>query len=306
MAPVPLPLPRVGLGTAPLGGMFAPVSDEAATATVHAAISHGWSLVDTAPLYGHGLSETRVGRALPADGVIVSTKVGRLVRPIAERADDDIFVGAPPGEAEFDFTADGVRRSLAASLERLGRDTVDIALLHDPEQHLDLALGEAVRALLELRDAGTVRAIGVGTNFVETALRFVEETPVDVVLIAGRTSLLDRSAEPELLPRCAARGVQVVAGGVFNSGALADPSDGHYAYAGIPDDVGRRRDRLAALCESAGVPLAAAAIQHPFRSPAVTSIVVGCRIAEEVDANVALLATPVPDDRGAALEEVSS
>ena len=292
-------LPRVGLGTAPLGGMFAPVDDPDAAATVQRAFERGWTFVDTAPLYGHGLAEARVGRALAlADGVdvVVSTKVGRLVHPIPVRSEDDIFVGAPPGAATFDFTIAGVRRSLAESLERLGRDAVDVALLHDPEGHLDVALDEGVRALLDLREEGRVGAIGVGTNFVETAERFVKEAPIDIVLIAGRTTLLDHSAEAALLPRCADLGVRVVAGGVFNSGALADPGGGHYAYGAVPADVRARLERLTAASDRAGVPLAAAAIQYPLRHPAVTSIIVGCRTSEEVDANVNLLGTPVPDE----------
>ena len=292
-----LTLPRVGLGTAPLGGMFEKVDDDTALATVHAAIARGWTFVDTAPLYGHGLSETRVGGALAAsgEGVVLSTKVGRLVRPIEVRADDDIFVGAPPGAATFDFSRAGVRKALDESLARLGRTAVDVALLHDPEDHLGEALGEGVKGLLDLREEGKVGAIGVGTNFVETARRFVDETPADVVLIAGRTSLLDRTAEAELLPRCADKGVAVIAGGVFNSGALADPSSGHYAYGEVPGEVRARLRRLTDACERAGVPLAAAAIQHPLRNPAITSIVVGCRSPEEVETNVALLETTVPD-----------
>jgi D-threo-aldose 1-dehydrogenase len=300
--------PRVGLGTAPLGGMFAPVDDADAEATVRAAVARGWTFVDTAPHYGRGLAEARVGRALastPAVDVVVSTKVGRLVHPVAEREPDDIFVGAPPGSATFDFSAGGVRRALAASLDRLQRDTVDIALLHDPEDHLDVALDEGVRALLDLREEGKVGAIGVGTNEVATAERFVREAPIDVVLIAGRTSLLDRSAESSLLPRCADRGVRVIAGGVFNSGALADPAGGHYAYGEVPSGVRARLDRLLQTCERAGVPLAAAAIQHPLRHPAITSIVVGCRTPEEVEANVRLLATDVPDALWSELDEVS-
>jgi D-threo-aldose 1-dehydrogenase len=279
--------------------MFGDVDDQAAAATVTTAVAHGWTFVDTAPLYGHGLSERRVGAALASTGrddVVLSTKVGRLVRPVAEREPGDIFVGAPPGAATFDFTAKGVRRALTESLERLQRDAVDIALLHDPEDHLDLARDEGVRALLDLREEGKVGAIGVGTNFVETAQRFVKEAPVDVVLIAGRVTLLDRTAEADLLPRCADLGVQVVAGGVFNSGALADPAAGHFAYGRIPADVRARLDELTRACDAAGVPLAAAAIQHPLRHPAVTSIVVGCRSPEEVEANVALLATPIPDE----------
>jgi D-threo-aldose 1-dehydrogenase len=301
-------LPRVGLGTAPLGGMFGDVDDEAAAATIVAAVAHGWTFVDTAPLYGHGLSERRVGAALASvrrDDVVLSTKVGRLVRAVAEREPDDIFTGAPPGTATFDFTTAGVRRSLDESLERLQQDAVDIALLHDPEAHLDLALDEGVRALLDLREAGKVGAIGVGTNFVETAARFVKESPVDVVLIAGRVTLLDHSAEADLLPRCADLGVRVVAGGVFNSGALADPASGHFAYGEIPASVRARLARLAEACARFDVPLAAAAIQHPLRHPAVTSIVVGCRSPEEIEADASLLAVPVPDDLWSELDAVA-
>lgn len=300
-------LPRIGLGTAPLGGMFSPVDDATALATVHAAIGHGWTFVDTAPLYGHGLAERRVGAALGADAgqqVVVSTKVGRLVRPIAAREDGDIFLGAPPGTATFDFTADGVRRSLAASFERLGRDHVDIALVHDPEAHLDVALSEGVRALLDLREEGKVGAVGVGTNEVETAERFVKQAPIDVVLIAGRATLLDRSAETSLLPRCIDLDVAVIAGGVFNSGALADPAGGHYAYGEVPTAVRSRLQRLVAACDRAGVPLAAAAIQHPLRHPAITSIVVGCRCPEEVEADAALLTTPIPDELWTELDAI--
>jgi D-threo-aldose 1-dehydrogenase len=298
MAPV-LALPHVGLGTAPLGGMFADVPEDRACATVAAALARGWTFVDTAPHYGRGLSERRVGAALADAGaadVVVSTKVGRLVRPLAEREPDDIFVGAEPGTGDFDFSADGVRRSLEASLQRLGLERVDLALVHDPEEHLDQAVTEAIAALVELRDAGVVGAIGVGTNEVATALRFVEEAPIDAVLIAGRVTLLDRSAEPELLPACAERGVAVIAGGVFNSGVLADPGGGHYAYGAVPAEVRPRVAQLQAACDRVGVPLAAAAIQHPLRVAGVTSIVVGCRSPEEVAADAALLEVEVPDE----------
>lgn len=284
-------LPRVGLGAAPLGGLFAPVSEAVAHATLDAAIAHGWTHVDTAPLYGHGLSEARVGSW--TGEAVLSTKVGRLVRPVEEREPGDLFLGAPPGIATFDFSADGVRRSLDASVGRLRRDTVDIALVHDPDDHLDQAVDEAIPAL---RADDRVRAVGVGTNECDVALRFVRDADIDVVLIAGRWTLLDRSAGEELLPLCADRGVQVVVGGVFNSGVLADPSGGTYAYGDVPPDVRARLDTIIAACERHGVPLAAAALQLPFRHAAVTSIVVGCRTPEEVATNAALLAVPVPDE----------
>jgi D-threo-aldose 1-dehydrogenase len=291
-------LPPVGLGGAPLGGMFEAVAEDVAVATIDAAVSAGWTHVDTAPLYGHGLSESRIGAALATLGhdVVVSTKVGRLVTPVDEREAGDIFLGAPPGSAVFDFTAAGVRRSLAASFERLQREHVDIVLVHDPEDHLDVALTEAVGALRDLREEGRLDAIGVGTNFVDVALRFVRAGAADVVLIAGCCTLLDRGAEPVLLPECADRGVQVICGGVFNSGVLADPSGGSYAYGPVPDDVRRRVTAMAVACEHRGVPLAAAAIQHPSRHDAVTSIVVGCRSAADVHDDQELLGVDVPLD----------
>ncbi|HVM53402.1 MAG TPA: aldo/keto reductase [Acidimicrobiales bacterium] len=301
-------LPRVGLGAAPLGGLFAAVDDETATATVDTAVRLGMTYIDTAPLYGYGLSEQRVGAALAALGhdPVVSTKVGRLVAPAPRREPGDLFVGAPPGAATFDFTADGIRASLAASLARLQRPAVDIALLHDPDDHLDVALTEGIRALQDLREEGVVGAIGVGVNHCATAIRAVRDAPVDVVLIAGRWTLLDRSAAADLLPRCADRGVTVVAGGVFNSGALADPGAGTFDYGAVPPPVRARIDALQAACDRFGVPLAAAAIQHPLRHPAVAAIVVGCRSPDEVATNAALLEVVVPDDLWAALDEIGT
>lgn len=300
------PLPRVGIGAAPLGGLFAPVDDATARATVDAAVAHGMTYIDTAPLYGYGLSELRVGDALAASGadVAVSTKVGRIVRSVDVREDGDLFVGAPPGTATFDFSADGIHASLHASLDRLRRDTVDIALLHDPEAHLAQAMSDGVGALRELRESGTIGAFGVGTNFCDTALSFVRSVDVDVVLIAGRCTLLDRSAEVELLPACADRGVRVVVGGVLNSGALADPEAGTFDYVAVPRDVRTRLDRLVAACARHDVPLPAAALQHPLRHPAVTSIVVGSRSPEEVATNAALLEVAIPDDLWAELDAI--
>lgn len=299
-------LPRVGIGAAPLGGLFAVVDESTAHATVNAAVAHGMTYIDTAPLYGYGLSESRVGAALAASGadVVLSTKVGRIVRTADARQEGDLFVGAPPGTATFDFTCDGIRASLGSSLERLRRDAVDIALLHDPEAHLELACTDGVQALRELRDAGTIGAFGVGTNFCETALSFVRSVDVDVVLIAGRCTLLDRSAERELLPTCADRGVHVVVGGVFNSGALADPDAGTFDYGAVPAEIRARLDRLVAACARYRVPLPAAALQHPLRHPAVTSIVVGSRSPDEVAANAALLDVEIPDDLWAELDAI--
>jgi D-threo-aldose 1-dehydrogenase len=279
---------RLGLGTAPLGGLFDGVSDETAHATVDAAWSVGVRHFDTAPLYGSGLAETRLGAALagrPRDEYTLSTKVGRVLVP---GEPDPRFVGSPALRPVFDFSASAVRRSLADSLERLKHDRVDVALLHDPEEHLD----EARRAIDVVRELAPT--VGVGTNVVATAAALVERGEIDVVLLAGRYTLLDRSAGDALLPLCAERGVGVHAAGVFNSGVLAGGTT--FDYATASPSVLARRDELAALCAQFDAPLAAAAMQFPLRHPAVTSIVVGARSPEEIAEDARLLDLVLPDE----------
>jgi D-threo-aldose 1-dehydrogenase len=278
---------RLALGTAPLGGLFSGVDDETARATVDVAWSLGIRCFDTAPLYGSGLAETRVGAALaerPRDEYTLSTKVGRVLVP---GEPEPHFVGSPALTPVFDFSPAAVRRSLAESLERLQQDRVDIALLHDPEEHLH----EARRALEVVREL--VPVVGVGTNVVATAQLLVERGDVDVVLLAGRYTLLDRSAGDELLPLCAERDVPVHAAGVFNSGVLAGGTT--FEYATAPPEVLARRDTLAAVCKRHGVPLSAAAIQFPLQNAAVRSVVVGARSPREIEEDVRLLDVAIPD-----------
>ncbi len=280
--------PRVRLGTAPLGGLYAAVPTAAAHATVDAAWELGIRSFDTAPLYGSGLAEQRLGEALagrPRDEYTISTKVGRLLKP---GTPSPHFVGAPALEPVFDFSPEGVRRSLSESLERLKLDRIDIALLHDPEDHMD----EARRALETARELAPI--VGVGTNVVETALTFVDRAEVDVVLLAGRYTLLDQAAADELLPLCAERGVPLIAAGVFNSGLLAGGST--FDYEAAPRELLRRRRGLEEICARYDIPLLAAAIQFPLRHPGVTSILVGARSPEEIADDLRLLALPVPDD----------
>jgi D-threo-aldose 1-dehydrogenase len=270
----------LGLGCAPLGGLYSPVSEDDARATIDRAWELGLRAFDTAPLYGSGLSEQRVGAALrerPRHQFILSTKVGRLLRA---------------GEPVFDFSYDGALRSLEESLERLGLDRVDVVLIHDPDDHADDALAGAYPALERLRAEGVVGAIGVGMNQWEIPARFVRETDIDCVLLAGRYTLLDRSGERELLPLCAERNVDVIAAGVFNSGVLA--GGGHYDDAPAPPEVLERARRLAETCARHGVPLEAAAVQFPLRHPAVTRVLVGCRSAAEVEEDVRLARLELP------------
>jgi D-threo-aldose 1-dehydrogenase len=291
----------LSLGTAPLGNLFAPVAEEDADATVRVALEAGLTYVDTAPHYGLGLAERRLGRLLagrPRDSFTLSTKVGRLVRPLGpgETADPEGFADAPPARRVWDFSGDGVRRSLEESLDRLGLERVDIVLVHDPDDHERDAREQAFPALAELRDQGVVRAIGAGMNQAEMLTRFVRELDLDVVLVAGRYTLLDQRALAELLPACAARGTAVVVGGVFNSGLLADPRPGAaFDYAPAPPELVDRAVRLAEVCARHGTPLRAAALAFPFAHPAVTSVLVGARSAAEVKDAVACFEWPVPD-----------
>jgi D-threo-aldose 1-dehydrogenase len=284
---------QLGLGCAPIGGLYEPVSEADARAVVGRAWEHGLRLFDTAPLYGSGLSERRVGAALrkhPRAELVLSTKVGRLLRPGGQP--DAVFEGAPPFEPVFDFSFDGVLRSLDESLERLGLDRVDVAFIHDPDDHFDEALAGAYPALERLRREGVVRAIGVGMNQSEMLARFARETDIDCVLLAGRYTLLDRSALGDLLPLCLERGVAVIAGGVFNSGVLA--GNAHYNYGPAEPAVLDRVSRLAAICTRWDVPLAAAAVQFPLGHPAVACALVGCRSRVEVDEDVALFELDLP------------
>jgi D-threo-aldose 1-dehydrogenase len=295
-----LPVSALALGTAPLGNLYAALSDEEAGATVRAALAGGLTYVDTAPHYGLGVAERRVGgvlASLPRDAFVLSTKVGRLVRPLAEgeTADPEGFVDVPPCKRVWDFSRDGVRRSLEESLERLGLDRVDVVLLHDPDNHEREAREQAFPTLAELRDQGVVRAIGVGMNQAGMPARFVRDLDLDVVLIAGRYTLLDQRALDELLPACAMRGVAVVVGGPFNSGLLADPRPGAtYDYAPAPAALVARAARIGKVCARHGVPLRAAALAFPYGHPAVTSVLVGVRSTAEVADDLAMYATPVP------------
>jgi D-threo-aldose 1-dehydrogenase len=231
-------------------------------------------------------------RTHPREELTVSTKVGRLLRPGDSR--NSGWHGAPPLDAYFDFSYDATLRSLDESLERLGLDRIDIALVHDPDDHYEQALAGAFRALARLREEGVVRAIGAGMNQTELLCRFAREADPDCFLVAGRYTLLDRSAADELLPLCEERGIAVIAGGVFNSGVLADGET--YDYAPAPRAVLERAAELRAVCARYDVPLAAAAVQFPSRHPAVAAVLAGCRSPAEVEEDVRLFELELPDD----------
>jgi D-threo-aldose 1-dehydrogenase len=289
---------QLGLGTAPLGNMFRSVDERDGLAAVTRAWDLGLRFFDTAPLYGHGLAERRLGEALraqPRDACVVATKVGRLLRTNRGPVPSSIFADTPAVHPVFDFSARAALRSLEESLDRLGLERVDVLHVHDPDHHAAQALGGAFPALRQLRAEGRIRAIGAGMNQSAMLARFVREADVDCVLLAGRYSLLDQGGLDELLPLCVERGVAVIAAGVFNSGLLATPEPGAtFDYEPAPPALVARAQQLSALCEEYQIPLRAAALQFPLAHPAVLTVLSGARSAAEIEENATLFAQPIP------------
>ena len=296
---------RLGLGCASIGNLYKEIDDATATAAVDAAWDAGIRYFDTAPHYGLGLSERRLGAALrqrPRTEYVLSTKVGRLLEPNpdgAGRQDDQGFAVPATVRRRWDFTGDGVRRSLAESLDRLGLDRVDVVLIHDPEESddLDVAVEQAAPALVRLRAEGAVGAIGVGSKSWEALHRFVRETDIDAVMLAGRYTLLEQPALDALLPDCAERDVSVLNVGVFNSGLLAvdRPHSGlTYEYTAAPTDLVAKAQAIADVCARHGVSLPAAALAFAAAHPCVASVVMGASTADHVRRNVSQFSADPP------------
>jgi D-threo-aldose 1-dehydrogenase len=301
----------LGFGGAPIGNLYAALGDDDAHATVEAAWAGGVRYFDTAPHYGLGLSERRLGEVLadrPRAEFTISTKVGRLLVPNPLPTGSDLAAGFDVADdlaRVGDYSGDGVRRSLEASLTRLGLDRVDIVYIHDPEEHMEQALQQAMPALVTLRDEGTIGAIGAGMNFVPPLRRFVTEADVDVILIAGRWTLLDRSAAT-LLDECQQRGISAVAAAPFNSGLLARgwPEDGgRYDYGPAGPAILEHARALARICQNYGSTLPHAAIQFPLQHPAVACVMAGMGTVEQTDQDVAWATTELPDGLLAALDD---
>lgn len=291
----------LSFGGAAIGNLYSEVGEQQAYEAVDAAWDAGIRYFDTAPHYGLGLSERRLGEALrehPRGEYTISTKVGRRLEPLTDATGDDLAGGfAVPATHRrvWDFSADGVRRGLEESLERLGLDRVDIVYLHDPDDHAEQAFREGYPALEKLRSEGVVGAIGAGMNQAEMLTRFVTDTDVDVVLCAGRYTLLDQSALDDLLPVAVECHTSVVVGGAFNSGLLADPRpDATYNYAQAPQELLDRALRMKSLAERHGITLRAAALAFCAAHPAVASVLVGARSADEVRDCAEQFATEVP------------
>ncbi|MGW6194565.1 aldo/keto reductase [Kribbella sp. NPDC055110] len=304
-------VPRVGLGTAALGNFQQALTDGEAIAVVDHALDQGIRYLDTAPLYGHGLAETRVGRAVAKvgrDGLVISTKVGRLLRADAPRDESQyhdgvpFYLDVPPVGPVWDFSYDGVRRSVEESLERTGLDRFDVLLLHDPDQHLAEAASTGYAALRDLRADGLVRAIGAGMNNTAPLTELVRSCELDVVLLAGRYTLLDQSSLADLMPACEERGVSVVIGGVFNSGVLVDPAPGaSFDYVPARSEVVAKAVAIRKICAKYDVPLAAAALRFPLAHPRVCTVLIGARTVDELDVDLELLGVEIPAELWAEL-----
>jgi D-threo-aldose 1-dehydrogenase len=294
-----LEVTRLGLGGAPLGGLFESVPEEEAQATLKAAYAAGIRYFDTAPFYGHGRAEMRMGaflRERPRDEFVLSTKVGRVLVPAEGAVEDRHYKDLLPLNPIFDFSADGIRRSFESSLERLGVDRVDILLVHDPDEHYRAVLDEAFPALARLRDEGAIRAIGAGMNQWEMLSEFARNADFDCFLLAGRYTLLDQSALPVLLPSCEERGIAILLGGPYNSGVLAAGSrgEGHYNYERPAPAILEKVRRLEEVAAGHRVPLKAAALQFPLAHPAVATVIPGARTGAEVEENVRMFFHPIP------------
>lgn len=293
----------IGFGGAPLGNLGRPVSDAVAAETMRRAWDGGIRYYDTAPHYGLGLSERRIGAALgryPRDEFVVSTKVGRLIvpNPRPRDWDDDGFAVAGDLTRRWDFSAAGVERSLAESLSRLGLDSVDILYVHDPDQAGEGAAREGLASLARLKAAGAVKAIGIGTNSTAGLAGIIEDGLVDVIMLANRYSLLDHAALDTVLAPARHAGVAVIAAGVFATGLLATARpapDATYEYRAASAEVVERANRIASVCEDHGVELPAAALAFPLLHPAVAAVAVGMRSPGEVDEDLRRFQADVPD-----------
>lgn len=304
-----LQLSKLSLGTAPLAGLFTPVKDEESDTLIKTAIREGINYFDTAPLYGHGMAEERLGRILRTvtDPYVLETKVGRVLKRVDKANPMPWFPDADPHiEPTFDYSRDGILKSLEDSLNRLGVNHIDIALMHDCENHVEEAIENAYPVLHTLKSQGVIKAIGVGLNFPDVAMQIMSEVDLDIALIAGRFTLLDQSAQRELLPYAIERNVDISIAGVFNSGILANPIKGAtFEYLPASDDMIAKAQKIGDFLKNKGISLTAAALQFPLRHPAVTSVLTGSRNSQELLSNIADFDLELPEGIWQELEEAN-
>jgi D-threo-aldose 1-dehydrogenase len=302
---------ELGFGSAPLGNMHRVLTDDDCNTTIHSALESGVTYFDTAPQYGHGLSETRIGAVLreqPRDSFLLSTKIGRLLIPCAaDEVDSGIFIDVPNVKIEFDYSYEGVLQSIEESQQRLGMDSIDIVYIHDvdifthgsvdaSEIRIQEVMAGGYRALEELRNAGTIKAIGAGVNNWETCQRLTELGQFDCFLLAGRYTLLEQEALDTFLPICESEGIGIILGGPYNSGILATGSirGAKYNYEDASPDILNRVSAIEKLCRSHNIPLAVAALQFPLCHPSVVSVIPGGQNSDEVRSNRAMMDVQIP------------
>ena len=304
-----LEVTRLSLGTAPLGGLFKAVTDADGDELLNTALDVGINYFDTAPQYGHGVAEIRLGKALRNAKVpfVVETKVGRVLRHDPNAETFPWFPDAPRDLVPvFDYSPDGIRRAFDESLERMGLDHLDIVLMHDAEEHVKEAIENAFPVLAEYRSQGLIKAVGIGINHAEQALQIMKGTDLDIALIAGRYSLLDQISHRELFPYALAHNIDISMGGVLNSGVLANPVAGAtYNYLPASDEIIARAAKIGEFLKAHNIPLLAAALQFPLRHPAVTSVLTGPRTAAELLENVDAFNLELPSDIWAELEDAN-
>jgi D-threo-aldose 1-dehydrogenase len=304
-----LEVTRLSLGTAPLGGLFKSVSDSDGEALLNSALEIGINYFDTAPQYGHGVAEIRVGKVLQSTKLpyVIETKVGRILQKVENAELFPWFPDAPRDVMPiFDYSADGIKRSFNESLERMGLDHLDIVLMHDAEEHIKEAIENAFPVLAEYRSQGLIKAVGIGINYVEPALEIMKNTDLDIALIAGRYTLLDQIAHNELFPYALAHNIDITMGGVLNSGVLANPVAGAtYNYLPASDEIISRAARIGNFLKERNIPLISAALQFPLRHPAVTSVLTGPRNVKELLSNVDDFNRELPIDIWAELEDAN-
>jgi len=307
MKRVDLEISRLSLGTAPLAGLFKSVDIAESDQLINTALESGINYFDTAPLYGHGLAEQRLGRILGkvSKPFVLQTKVGRVLNWVEKADPVPWFPDADPHiQPVFDYSAKGIKRSFNESLERMGVDHIDIALMHDAENHIPQAINDAYPVLADLKRQGIIKAIGIGINFCDAAIEIMKNVDLDIALLAGRYTLLDQSAQNKLLPYALERKVDITIGGVFNSGVLADPKPGAtFEYLPASDEIIAKAQAIGAFLKNLGIPLTAAALQFPLRHPAVTSVLTGSRNSSELTSNMADFDLDLPADIWTQLED---
>ena len=304
-----LEVTRLSLGTAPLGGLFKSVTDEDGDELLNTALDIGINYFDTAPQYGHGVAEIRLGKALRGAKVpyVIETKVGRVLRHDPSAETFPWFPDAPKDLVPiFDYSPDGIRKAFDESLERMGLDHLDIVLMHDAEEHVKEAIENAFPVLAEYRAQGLIKAVGIGINHAEQALQIMKGTDLDIALIAGRYTLLDQISHRELFPYALSRNIDITMGGVLNSGVLANPVPGAtYNYLPASDEIISRAAKIGQFLAARNIPLLAAALQFPLRHPAVTSVLTGPRTAAELLENVDAFNLELPTDIWSELEDAN-